>query len=421
MIAYFARERNRQSRGGMVTMLQIFKGAVRMTSRITSRTSPVTFATPPFDLLPRSGDYVGSNIQLTPDCVLADPAMLAALYRQTPEAALFILRPQHLRLQQQHGVLERTLTAYEGSAATRAFDNRPSVIRDAIEQAVKFHEEKIVKPAASATSTYTKYVTALSQMLTEIQGMPTAESNGNSNMQGPKMLRRIAEFIVEWNRKSLGVFTTQEAATELANQFKAGTVKVHSYRNGSQTEYRVEISVAALAELTTSIADSESSAQHMKALLTGDRFVPKTVDDAVKSLTNTTRDPDLESDWRTLKARLHYSDTQLRDYLLDIARKVRDITWVGLGKYDKLVKTLEKYPDYFDEGWTAVNTRRGGVSPQIIQAFGLAADDVRKTHDTDANLLMDHYRRSLGEYNSRLKMVSSMISGLAETYRMALP
>jgi hypothetical protein len=117
------------------------------------------------------------------------------------------------------------------------------------------------------------------------------------------------------------------------------------------------------------------------------------------------------------------SESQLRDFLRNLKWSAAR-GWIGdflAYKYSKLINKLWDDPNYFNEIRTTVTTRQGGVSPQIMQTFSIAADDVRKTHDTDANLLMDHYRRSLGEYNSRLKMVSSMISALGETYRMALP
>ncbi|WP_176091308.1 hypothetical protein [Burkholderia ambifaria] len=304
---------------------------------------------------------------------LPDANTLAQLYARDPEAAWLTVRGHHQYLQQVKCVLQR----YGATLAQGANPNRnepiADLIRDTITQTVDVYEDAIVQPTASAMATYTKYITALGQMFTDIQSMPTPESEGRSHMQGPKMLEKVAAFLVQWNRTSLGTFATKAQAQAFADHFKAGTVKVTTrFRDPASQDpncldftdvnYRVELSLDPIAQVVTSMADNDTHAQRMKEqivhLTTGKPvdFKPPTVAELMRFLT-------------------------------------------GGG----------------------VTTRRGGVSPQLMEAFSLAIDDVKKTYDTDARLLMDQYSRVVAEYQSRLKAAAGLISGMAETCKMLLP
>jgi hypothetical protein len=402
-----------------------------MTAPITSGNPVAPFAAPTVDLWPKAGNRSWPNGQVAPEEVAPNRATLEALYQQAPEAALLVLQSYHLRLQRQHGAFDRIVAAYEAPGPVSASGDQPSVVNDAIDQVVKIHEVSILKPVATATSIYTKYVTALSQMLTEIQGLQTAESNGNSHMHGPKMLERIAAFIAEWHGKptgTLGAFDSEQAAQELASQFKAGTVKTVKVAGGL---HAVVISVEPLKEVLKAMANSDENAAHLAEVITelaqdgqSDGSAVLTAAELLERFNTVITPPNstFKNEWIEMKKTAFFSnmsDSEIRDYLLTIklngwneliaARIARE--------HRSLIQALQNDPKHFTN--KVVTTREGGVSPQIMQAFGLAADDVRKTHDTDANLLMDHYRRSLGEYNNRLKMVSSMISALSDTFRMA--
>jgi hypothetical protein len=55
------------------------------------------------------------------------------------------------------------------------------------------------------------------------------------------------------------------------------------------------------------------------------------------------------------------------------------------------------------------------VYPSQLQAYNLTLDDIRKTHSTDLQFATEYYSRSVTQFDSFLKLYSTLIQSLAET------
>lgn len=65
-------------------------------------------------------------------------------------------------------------------------------------------------------------------------------------------------------------------------------------------------------------------------------------------------------------------------------------------------------------------TRNAGQNSFVIQALNLATSDVQKTHQTDLDLLINDFSRSVSQFDNLVKLYSSLSTALTETCKSFL-
>lgn len=232
------------------------------------------------------------------------------------------------------------------------------------ETAMKASESGMEREAAAAKG-YLDYYSALNELLTELQGKAGYRfldgDNNHQMIDGEDIVAKVYSFIRERREIPIARTATLEQAHELAAIFKAGSVT---------TRQALALNEDGVWRLEYQVIPSFSS---LRAV----------VDCVAHNLNRS----DGKDGW-----------TKLFD------------TWIGGRNYRLVPWEDYKQTDAYKQADPAQLYRSAPAA--VIQSFSLTVDDVRKTHSTDSQFVIDRNSRSLTKHNSFVEMFVSFMESM---------
>ncbi|AJC21257.1 hypothetical protein [Pandoraea pulmonicola] len=118
---------------------------------------------------------------------------------------------------------------------------------DHFEATVENVQKNVSDPQVDLVGKYTKYIVALSELVTTIRKQVKGQAEGKSHLNGRLILVELNKFCEKWgkNSEALGKFNDLDAANRAAGRFRAGTVEVVDTGN-KENRYEIRVSFSRL-------------------------------------------------------------------------------------------------------------------------------------------------------------------------------
>lgn len=267
---------------------------------------------------------------------------LRRLIADTPDALPLYLTNLTAGHQREMTMASATIARAGGSAGgSGLLTNFERVLKQANDGVVSDNQKLLAK--------YSRYIVALSELMTRINSMVKAENDGKSNINGNDIIDDLAKFAEDHGGETgvLDTFSSESAAKALADRFRGGTVEVFKV---SPNRFGVRFALSKLAPIVNAVAGTGSAAE-------------------------------------------------------------------------KLISALKRGepPRRNDLNGNEKGQIRGsGINAHGVQGLSLATGDVQKTHQTDLDLLLNDFSRSISQFDNLVKLYSSLATALTETLKSFL-
>jgi len=266
---------------------------------------------------------------------------LRRLIADTPDALPLYLTNLTAEHQRAMTVASATIArAGNGGGGSNLLTNFERVLTNANDGVVSDNQKLLAK--------YSRYIVALSELMTRVNSEVKGENDGKSNINGTKIIKELAEFAKTHGGRNgvLDTFSTESAAKALADRFRGGTVEVFNSGNG----FGVRFALSKLAPIVNAVAGTGSAA----------------------------------------------------DKLIGALNQGQAPSLANLNQNEK------------------GQIRESGINAHGVQSLSLATSDVQKTHQTDLDLLLNDFSRSISQFDNLVKLYSSLATALTETLKSFL-
>ncbi|WP_150598874.1 hypothetical protein [Pandoraea fibrosis] len=133
----------------------------------------------------------------------------------------------------------------------------------AFEEVLKKIQNQNTDPKMDLVGDYTKYIVAISELVTKINHLMKSGAEGKNNINGREILRELDKFCVKWGKDSrpLAKYDNLEDAKRVAGRFRAGTVEVVKANDG----YEVRFSFSKLIPIAEAVNSPLAVINNLKA------------------------------------------------------------------------------------------------------------------------------------------------------------
>lgn len=291
------------------------------------------------------------------------PTLAANLKRMidgTPDALPLYLANLNMEHQRELTSASAKLSSVSGTGSKGLLQGFEKVLKNASDTAFTDNQDVLAK--------YTKYMVALSELITKINAQIKPEEDGKSNLNGTAIYQQLRNFTKNWagSDGKIASFTNKKEADALANRFRGGTAVV--IQDGSTFTVRFDLS--RLSPILNSIFDPEANVSNIGVDVRSKDVLPT----LIKALKEGKALPDTET------------GTGINPHWTDLRKGLRG----------------------------------SGMNSHSVQSVSLATGDVQKTHQTDLDLLLNEFSRTNSQFDNLVKLYSSLVTALTETCKSAL-
>ncbi|QHE91859.1 hypothetical protein PI93_019430 [Pandoraea fibrosis] len=133
----------------------------------------------------------------------------------------------------------------------------------AFEEVLKKIQNQNTDPKMDLVGDYTKYIVAISELVTKINKLMEGGAEGKNNINGREILRELDKFCGKWGKDSrpLAKYDNLEDAKRVAGRFRAGTVEVVKANDG----YEVRLSFSRLIPIAEAVNSPSAVIDNLKA------------------------------------------------------------------------------------------------------------------------------------------------------------
>jgi hypothetical protein len=284
------------------------------------------------------------------------------LIKQDPEAAVVQLQEQAVAIQSDVKRNIQTLRSLDWSGQERSVRGKSSLSSmpfiDEFEKAL-IERDDVTNSDGELVANYLDYYNSLNDFLVKMQELAGTGMVGDDKlvMKGEDMLKLIFDFMRKWEGKALAGPLSKSEADDMMKRFKAGTVEMRGDGSGGiVTDVYLYPSYASFKKLAASITPDGRARVMIEGFM---------------------------SSWGA-----------------------KPPSW-------------DEFRVSPEGSYVCEHFSTDGYASQM-QAFNLSLDDIRKTHSTDMQFTTEYYSRSVTQFDSFLKLLSTLIQSLAETCKAYL-